>query len=115
MILSNKVYNYGKFIAQVGLPAFATLFLGIGQLWDVPNTEKVVATIVLLDTFLGVLLQISTRKYNKADSAYDGFLNSDGVHEDSGLPNLQMVITTDPTDLIKQDQVRLRVGKSPGK
>ena len=65
--MSNKVYDILKFIAQVVLPALGTLYFALAGIWDWPLGEQVVGTITAIDTFLGVLLGISTSKYNKGD------------------------------------------------
>lgn len=63
MQFSNKVYDVVKALAQVILPAFGTLYSGLAVIWGMPYAEKVVASIVALDTFLGVLLAISSASY----------------------------------------------------
>ena len=113
MNLSNKTYDVLKFIAMVVLPALAALYLGFGQIWDWPETEKVAASIVLFDTFLGTILQIDSVKYKNDPSRMDGFLTANGVNEDTGIPNLQLVITTPPEDLLSKDAARLRIGDPP--
>lgn len=63
--MSNKVYNVLKWVAMIALPALATLYLGLSQIWGLPYGEEVSATITLIDTFLGTVLMISTNQYNK--------------------------------------------------
>lgn len=63
--MSNKVYNVLKWIAMVCLPAIATLYLALSGIWGFPYGEEIVGTITAVDTFLGVLLGISTAQYNK--------------------------------------------------
>lgn len=63
--MSNKVYNVLKWIAMIVLPATATLYLGLSQIWGFPYGEEVSSTITLVDTFLGTVLMISTANYNK--------------------------------------------------
>ena len=63
--MSNKVYDILKFIAQVVLPALGTLYFALAGIWNWPLGEQVVGTITAIDTFLGVLLGISTSKHNK--------------------------------------------------
>lgn len=65
MILSNRTYDILKYIAQILLPALATLVVGICELWTIPNGALIGGTIMLVDTFLGALLKISTDNYNK--------------------------------------------------
>lgn len=63
--MSNKVYNILKWVAMIVLPALATLYLGLSNVWGLPYGEEVSATITLINTFLGTVLMISTNQYNK--------------------------------------------------
>jgi hypothetical protein len=63
--MSNKVYNILKWIAMIVLPACATLYLGLSNVWGLPYGEEVSTTITLVNTFLGTVLMISTNQYNK--------------------------------------------------
>lgn len=71
MKMSNKIYDILKVIAQYVLPAVATLWLGIAEIWSIPNPELVIATITAIDTFLGTILGISTHEYNKTKNTPD--------------------------------------------
>ena len=63
MKLDKKVYDVMKWIAQYLLPALGTLYFSIGKIWGLPYSEEVIGTIAAIDTFLGVLLGISTSSY----------------------------------------------------
>lgn len=63
--MSNKVYDVLKYIAQIILPALATLYFALAGIWGFPYGEEVVGTITAIDTFLGVILGISSVNYNK--------------------------------------------------
>lgn len=63
--MSNKTYDVLKFIAQVVLPALGTLYFALAGIWGFPYGEQIVGTITAVDTFLGVILGISTAQYNK--------------------------------------------------
>ena len=65
MKMSNKVYDVLKWIAMYFLPAIGTLYFALSGLSNLPYGEQVVGTITAVDTFLGVLLGISTAQYNK--------------------------------------------------
>lgn len=65
--MSNKTYDILKYIAQIVLPAIATLYFAIAQIWGLPYGEQIVGTITAIDAFLGALLGISTMKYNKKE------------------------------------------------
>src|SRR4051812_16416668 len=109
-MLTGKLYDVLKLIAMVVLPALATLYLGLGNLWNWPSTDEVDASIVLLNTFLGALLQLNARSYYKDDSNYDGFLSSNSNDPDTGLPNLKMTITKLPDEILSENVIRLKVG-----
>lgn len=61
--MSNKVYDILKWIALVVLPAIGTLYFALSGIWGLPHGEQVVGTITAIDTFLGVLLGISSENY----------------------------------------------------
>lgn len=65
-MMDNKIYDVLKWIAQYLLPALATLYFAVAQVWGLPYGEQIVGTITAIDTFLGVILGISTVQYNKA-------------------------------------------------
>lgn len=61
--MSNTVYDILKFIAQIILPALATLYFALSGIWGFPYGEQIVGTIAAIDAFLGAILGISTKKY----------------------------------------------------
>ena len=63
--MSNKVYDTLKWIAMYLLPAVGTLYFALAGIWGLPYGEQIVGTITAIDTFLGVILGISTAQYNK--------------------------------------------------
>lgn len=65
MTLNNKMYDILKYIAQIVLPAVATLYFALSQIWGLPYGEEIVGTITAVDCFLGALLGISTAQYKK--------------------------------------------------
>ena len=65
MKLSNSNYDWLKWVAQIFLPAFGTFYFALAQIWGLPYAEQVVGTITAIDTFLGVILGISTANYYK--------------------------------------------------
>ena len=60
MHLSNKTYDTLKWTAQYLLPALGTLYFSVSQIWGLPYGEEIVGTITAVDTFLGVLLGLSS-------------------------------------------------------
>ena len=69
MKMSNRTYDVLKYIAQIVLPALAALYAGLAKIWGViPYPVEIPGTIMLVDTFLGALLKISTDKYNEENN-----------------------------------------------
>lgn len=66
--MSNKVYDVLKFICQIVLPAIGTLYFALAGIWGFPYGEQIVGTITAVDTFLGVILGISTIDYNRKNN-----------------------------------------------
>ena len=65
MTMSNKTYDLLKWVAQYLLPGLGTLYFALATIWGLPYGEQVVGTITAIDTFLGVILGISLKTYNK--------------------------------------------------
>lgn len=61
--MTNKTYDILKYVAQIVLPALATLYLALAGFWGLPYPEAIAGTIVAIDTFLGALLKVSADRY----------------------------------------------------
>lgn len=61
--MKNRSYDILKWVALVALPATSALYLTLAALWNLPNPTEVAGTIAAIDTFLGVLLGVSSAKY----------------------------------------------------
>ena len=66
--MSNKFYDILKWIVIVVLPACATLYVLLANTWGFPYADEISATITGVTTFLGVILGVSSVKYNKAQN-----------------------------------------------
>lgn len=64
-MMNDKLYKILKWIAMIFLPAMGTMYFALAGIWGFPYAEQVVGTITAVDTFLGVILGISTAQYNK--------------------------------------------------
>lgn len=65
--MSNKTYDILKWIAQLLLPALATLYAALATIWGFPYGEEIVGTISAVDVFLGAVLKISSDQYNSRE------------------------------------------------
>ena len=64
-MMSNKTYDILKYIAQIVIPALATLYFALSKIWGLPYGEEIVGTLAVIDTFLGALLGSSSDRYWK--------------------------------------------------
>ena len=63
--MSNRTYDFLKYIAQIVLPALGTLYFALASIWHLPYGEEIVGTITAVDAFLGAVLMISSANYNE--------------------------------------------------
>jgi len=108
-VITGKPYDVLKFIALVLLPALGTAYFALAGIWGLPSAQEVVGTIVVVDTFLGTVLQISSNTYNKSDAKFDGVI---GVTETADKLSYVLNLDDDPVKLKDKDEIRLKVGPS---
>lgn len=109
MQFSGKTYDVMKWIAQVVLPALGSLYFALSQIWGLPNAEQVVGTIVVVDTFLGILLGYSSSQYWGNVEKNAGYLTTVGNDPDTGMPHLSMTLNKAPDELLANRKVMLKV------
>ena len=62
--MTNRTYDILAYIQRIVLPAIATLIATLGQIWQWQwPVEQCVLTLTAIDTFLGVILRISSNQY----------------------------------------------------
>lgn len=62
-MLSNKWYDILKWLAQLVLPAGATLYYGISNVWNLPYQTEIVGSIVASNVWLSALLVVSNSQW----------------------------------------------------
>lgn len=65
LLMSDKTYDIMKWIVQYILPGLGVLYAIIAGATGLPYTEVVLAVVMAVDWFLGIILGISTKQYNK--------------------------------------------------
>ena len=104
--LSNGAYDTLKWIAQILLPALGTMYYGLSLIWPMPKPEEVVATVVVVDTFLGALLGLSNAAYKGSDNAYDGEIRiSEGEESDT----YSLIMNDYPENLPKKNEATFKI------
>lgn len=107
-LLSNTLYDRMKFVAVILLPAIGTLYFGLAGIWGLPKAEEVVGSIVVIDTFLGVALQISNKQYQNSDARFDGAIHvKPGEDEDTTNLNVRL----DPAAVADKDEIVVKVNR----
>lgn len=112
LIMNDKLYLTTKWAVQIAIPAFATLYFTLGDLWGWPNTGEVTATSAAICTFLGACLGISTHQYSNSDARFDGVMR---VNKNEGRQLYDLELNQDPLNLAAKKEITFRVDKSSGK
>ncbi len=105
--LRNKTYDLLKLIAQIFLPVLGALYFVLELIWGLPNAEKVVGIIVIIDAFLGPILGFASKSYNNSDAKYDGQIEV--VIQEDFSKQFLLELNSDPYELEKKKQVVFRV------
>ena len=114
MTFSNKTYDALKWVAAVLLPAVGALYFALSDLWNLPKALEVVGTVAALDTFLGVLLGVTSVGYKKLNDPHAGYLRQTGVDPHTGVPDLALTLTKLPSELLEKKTITLHVDALPG-
>jgi hypothetical protein len=112
-LLADGTYRFVKQSATIVLPAMATLYFALAQLWNFPEPEKVVASITAINTFLGVLVQISKKSYYASGTQYAGEIHVKDVG-DKRIASL--VVDGNPEDILSMQEATFRItdtGENP--
>lgn len=107
VLFGNDAYNKIKFVAQILLPAVATLYFALAGIWGLPNAEQVVGTITAIDLFLGALLGLSSVQYKNSSGRINGHVNI--APDEEG--NTDLRVRMDPQALMNKDEITLKVHK----
>lgn len=107
-IMNDTTYERLRFLALVLLPALGTLYFGVAQIWGLPKADEVVGTIVVVDTFLGVLIRFARQKYEDSEAGVAGHIYlSEGQEPDAKTVGFD--VTAGAKDLEGQKVVRFKV------
>ena len=63
--MNNKTYDFLKWITTIVLPAIATFYKVMAEIWGLPFADQIPATIMGVVTLLGACLMYSSSKYKK--------------------------------------------------
>ena len=109
-LLSSGVYNTLKNAAAILLPAAGTLYFALAGIWNLPNSEQVVGTIAALNVFVGIVVGLSKKSYDKSDAKFTGVLNVTGMPNQT-YPDLSVVLKDHPALLKDASAVLFKVNQ----
>lgn len=109
-LLGNSTYNIVKKSATIALPALGALYFTLAQIWGLPKAEEVMGTIAALNTFLGIVVQISKKSYYASGAQYSGEIEV----SDAGMARI--VFDDHPINVISQKEATFKIrdtGENP--
>lgn len=111
LTLPNKWYDRIKWTITVFLPALGAFYFVLAEAWDFPRVPGVNGTINGLIAFLGVLLNYSSKQYNKTVAAPDGDLI---INEVDGEKFPALGVNVSLENMVAKDTVKLNVVDNTG-
>ncbi len=84
--MSDKTFNFIRFLAEIGITAVGTFYKVIAEIWSLPYGEAVLATCVALSTLIGVFTEWQRSQYNKMKLDFTPILEKEeelNVHVDA--------------------------------
>lgn len=69
--MSDKTFNFIRFLAEIGITAIGTFYKVIAEIWNLPYGEAVLATCVALSTLIGVWTEYQRQAYAKSKCTDD--------------------------------------------
>lgn len=61
--MSNKTFDTLAIIGRIILPAIATLYFTLSQIWNLPLGEQICGTLAALTVFLNSVLKVKSDQY----------------------------------------------------
>lgn len=110
IMFSDRFYSIIKKLVQVILPAFSALYFSLDSIWDLPSEDKVVGTLAVVTTFLGVSLGISSHQYSASGAAYNG--NVVVSTSDTGDKKFSLELDDDPINIEDKEAISFKVQKN---
>ena len=65
MKMNDKLYSVLKWLCIIALPAIASFYYMIAEIWKLPYSDEVPRTITGIATLIGALIGVSALSYNE--------------------------------------------------
>lgn len=106
-LMSNVTYDVIKDVITLGFPSAITLYAALALIWNWPFSNEVVASGGAIGIFLGVLLKIAGKRYEKLPTQYDGTLIANDPDPENDTYRLEFAKNL--PQLAAKNEVRLQV------
>lgn len=108
-LLSNGTYDKLKHTVVLALPALGALYYALASIWGLPHAEQVVGTLAAVNTFLGLLLNVSKKSYDNSDTKYLGDVTFEAVDGDETTKRMVAHLNTHPQVIASMPEALFRV------
>lgn len=105
-LINKQTYDILKFITLYALPSIGTLYFTLALIWNFPDAQSVLGTILAIEAFLSVILGISKTSYKNDQSKYNGAIN---VLETDDRITFSLELSIDPEDLRQLEEARFKI------
>jgi hypothetical protein len=110
-LLSDSSYNVLKKSGTIVLPALGTLYFTLAQIWGLPKPEEVVGTIAAVNTFVGIVIQMSKKSYYASGAQYVGEIQ---VQDLGDKKVASLVVDGDPEDVLSMTEATFKINTDTG-
>ena len=98
MKLSNRMYDFLKWLALTAIPGLEIFWLTIGKVWGLPYVTEIGTTIAAVGLLIATLIGVSTVQYRRNLAEVDT--------EDGGENQLMMA-----EDMLEEDEQQMIKGE----
>lgn len=113
-MLNDRTYNVVKKTATIVLPALSTLYFSLAQLWHFPHVEEVMGTIGAVNTFFGVIVQVSKKSYYASNAPFVGEIKIESPDKTGDRKMFSLVLNGDPEELETMDTATFKIKSDTG-
>ena len=106
-VMNNTTYDVIKDVVTLALPAAIALYAGLALIWGWGFSEEVIATGGVLGVFLGVLLKIAAKRYEKLPVVTDGEFIANDPNPDN--ETFRFDLNNGLSQMAEKDVIRLQV------
>jgi hypothetical protein len=110
-MLSDSAYNVVKKSATIVFPALSALYIAVAQIWNFDHVDQVVGTLAAINTFFGVLIQLSKKSYYASSAPYVGEIQVKNVGEKKVF---SLMLDGDPEELENMNSANFKVSSETG-